>query len=288
MPAHFDNDSSLTERIVRRYEMLTPGERRIADYILEHSSDIATLNAMELAERSGGSGPTVSRLVRKLGYQHYEEVRRAARALYRSGSSFRLLESNATNAASGQGRLAEHFDRERRALDESMTLINPLTLREVCVALQDAPQTWCIGFRNSRVLADYARALLLPMLGNVRGFAERGETLAESLSAVNAGDVVIAIGMRRRIRQFSTLLDLLHERGAVIILITDKSMRRMHTRARWVIVSATETGEPFDTYTGAMATIRLIAVLVLHAKQAGARENLRAVDLLHDRLGELE
>jgi DNA-binding MurR/RpiR family transcriptional regulator len=283
-----DPDISLTERIVRSYEALTPGERQVADHILEHSNEIATLTAAELAERAQVSGPTISRLIRKLGYQHYEACKRAARAIHRSGSSYRLLTTARPASASGHGRLTEHFALEHRALEESMTLINPQTLRELCAALPRARRVWCVGFRNSRVLADYARALLLPMLGNVHAFAGRGETLAESLAAVGRGDLVLAFGMRRRVRQFSTLLGLFHERGADIALMTDKSMRRTHTRARWVIVSATETGQPFDSYTGALATLRLIAIQVLHTQQDAAREHLREVDRLHDRLGELE
>jgi len=285
-PSH--PDISLTERIVRSYEALTPGERLVADHILEHASEIATLTAAELAERAQVSGPTISRLIRKLGYQHYEECRRAARAIHRSGSSYRLLETAGAAPPSRQGQLTAHFTSEHRVLDESMVLLNPQTLRELCAALPRAPRVWCVGFRNSRVLADYARALLLPLLGTVHAFGGRGETLAESIAAVGRGDLMLVFGMRRRVRQFSTLLGLLHERGADIALMTDKSMRRTHIRARWVIVSATETEEPFDSYTGALATLRLIAVQVLHAQHEHAREHLREVDQLHDRLGELE
>ena len=71
---------ALEQAIQDRYDDLPAGERKIADVLLEMRSELAAYSATELAARAGVSKATTARLVRRLGYQDYQEMRQEARA----------------------------------------------------------------------------------------------------------------------------------------------------------------------------------------------------------------
>src|SRR5699024_9101475 len=81
----------LPQRLAAAYADLTETERKVADFAMSRPAELATFSARELAERSGVSGATVSRLVRRIGYGSYEEARREARSLRDIGSPFHLF-----------------------------------------------------------------------------------------------------------------------------------------------------------------------------------------------------
>ena len=76
---------SIGHRIDAGYASLSRQEQRAADFILDHLGDLASYTATELAQHSGVSKATVSRLFRRLGFSNSQEVREHARALRSSG-----------------------------------------------------------------------------------------------------------------------------------------------------------------------------------------------------------
>lgn len=52
----------LDERLKGQYASLSPQEQRVADFIFDHFNDLISYNSAELAQLSGVSKATVSRL----------------------------------------------------------------------------------------------------------------------------------------------------------------------------------------------------------------------------------
>src|SRR5258707_14357228 len=69
----------LALRIQERFDQLPPSEQKIATVLLDHSDDILTYSATELAALSGVSKATAVRFFRRLGYRDFNEVRLQAR-----------------------------------------------------------------------------------------------------------------------------------------------------------------------------------------------------------------
>jgi DNA-binding MurR/RpiR family transcriptional regulator len=275
----------LTQRIHDAYPELTETERKAADIIMSRPGDIATFAAKELAERSGVSGATVSRLVRRLGYESYEEARREARSFRAAGSPFHLFD----DMPPGDSELiARHLSEETRLLETTLSMLNPLLVGEVAAKLGGARHVWFVGFRNSRFLADYARAVFTLLRNETHSLAPSGQTLAEGVAGVGKGDVVVAFGMRRRVRFFVPLLEALAAQDAEILLITDRSMRAPLPAVRWTILCSVETAQPMDSYTGALAITRLLALETLRRLGPKARQRLGSIEAAQNRLRELE
>jgi len=81
----------LTQTIHDQYDKLPAGERKIADILLEYQGELAAYSATELAARAGVSKATATRLVRRLGFDDYLQMRQQAREAKRVGSPLAAL-----------------------------------------------------------------------------------------------------------------------------------------------------------------------------------------------------
>ena len=64
------------DRIREYYDNLTPGFRRLADFLLNYTLDAAFLTASELARRVKVDPATVVRFSQDIGYSGYRELSR--------------------------------------------------------------------------------------------------------------------------------------------------------------------------------------------------------------------
>ena len=117
---------SLLTRVRDQLHELPPTERRLAEVVLEFPGELASYSASELAVLANVSNATVSRFIRRLGYDSYEEARRHAREERGQGSPLFLAAARPSpRPASSQPMSAEPREprgdlqpRVRRALTE--------------------------------------------------------------------------------------------------------------------------------------------------------------------------
>ena len=173
------------ERTIRTaYDRLPVGERKLADVVLEMRGALAGYSATELAQSAGVSKATASRLVRRLGFRDYQEMRRQTRADGTSGSPLAEI----ARARTKEGSLARHLDHDRACLTATLEGIPAGLARRAAATLAKAERVWVVGFRNSYALALYARELLAQVKPDVRLLPAPGQTVAEELSALGEGD----------------------------------------------------------------------------------------------------
>lgn len=277
---------SLTQRVHRLYGELPDGERKAADFILERPGDLAMLAAGELAERVGISNATVSRFFRRLGYASFEEARRASRAMRASGSPLYLAE---TEHLPQQGSIiARNMAAEIKLVEMSLAMQNPLTIEAVTRALAGARRIRVAGFRNSHFAAAYFCSTMAQLRPDVTSLNAAGQTLGEGLADLGPGDVVLVVGLRRRPNGFVDVMRTLAATGADVVLIADRSIREAPAFAKWTLTCAVELPQILDSYGGALAVLRLVALETMRRLGSDARRRLESIEAFHETLSELE
>ncbi|MBY6264007.1 MurR/RpiR family transcriptional regulator [Azospirillum sp. 412522] len=293
-------DPSLTARIRDRYGALTPLERRLADVILACPGELSGYSATELAGRAGVSKMTVSRLVRRLGYAGFEEARLAARRGGDWGSPLFLLPPGGPPAAStaastaasappntGLSPLEAHFQRSAEALAATARQTDPALLAQAARALADARRIWVCGARNSAFLAGYARWQFIQVRNEVHQLAASGETMAETLADLGPGDLLVLVGIRRRPPAIIRLLRTAGERAIPTILIADSHSVLEAPPPPLTFRCETRSLAALDTHVAALAVIHALAAELIPLTGEAGRARIRAIEDLHDRLGEL-
>ncbi|MBK1838862.1 MurR/RpiR family transcriptional regulator [Azospirillum sp. YIM B02556] len=286
-------EPSLTARIRDRYGELTPTERQLADVILACPGELSGYSATELAGRAGVSKMTVSRLVRRLGYAGFEEARLAARRGGDWGSPLFLLppgpppDGPATASDGGPAPLDAHFQRSAEALAATARQTDPALLSQAARALADARRVWVCGARNSAFLAGYARWQFIQVRGEVHHLAAVGETMAETLADLGPGDLLVLVGIRRRPPAIVRLLHAVRERAIPTILIADSHSALEGPAPPLTFRCETRSLAALDTHVAAMAVIHALAAELIPLTGEAGRARIRAIEDLHDRLGEL-
>lgn len=287
-------DPSLTARIRDRYGDLSRMERQLADVILACPGELSGYSATELAGRAGVSKMTVSRLVRRLGYAGFEEARLAARHGGDWGSPLFLLPPGGPPSAEGGmppaaalPPLEAHFQRSAEALAATARQTDPALLAQAARALADARRIWVCGARNSAFLAGYARWQFIQVRGEVHHLAAVGETMAETLADLGPGDLLVLVGIRRRPPAIVRLLHAVRERGIPTLLIADSHSALEGPAPPLTFRCETRSLAALDTHVAAMAVIHALAAELIPLTGEAGRARIRAIEDLHDQLGEL-
>lgn len=278
--------ASLEARVHQCYETLPPSERSVADLILNFPGRLATHSATELAAFAGASKAAVTRLIRRLGYATYAEARNQARVAQQWGSPIYLDRANG-QVVESRSTLDAHVAADAAILHSTQRSLDALELDDAARALARARRVVVIGFRNSAPMAAYAQA----QIGLVRGAVElapmAGETLSERLVGLGQGDVLLAVGFRRRVPAFVTALRVAHEAGARVVLITDPDGAAALGSATWTLRCHCRGASMFDSYVAAISVLNYLATQVAHELGEPARKRLQEVEKLHGEFGDL-
>jgi DNA-binding MurR/RpiR family transcriptional regulator len=274
----------LVHRIRETYEALPLRERKLAELILEMRGDLAAYSATELAARSGVSKATAARLVRRLGYADFHEMRQQARNSFQNGSPLAELASS----HGLEGSLAQHVGRDIACLTRTVETIRADQAQVAVDILAAAQRVTVVGFRNSYPLAFYARELLVQVRPQVSLLPVTGQTVSEELSDLAADDAVVAFGFRRRPPALRRILGIAAAAKARTILVGDSSLGEVGKAADVVFRCFSRGARLFDSYVAAMSLVNYLASDVALALGAAAQQRLRRIESLHDEFNDLD
>jgi DNA-binding MurR/RpiR family transcriptional regulator len=268
---------SFVRRVRSQLDQLSATERQLADFVLEFPGELASYAGNELAELAGVSPSTVSRFIRRIGYENYEEARRQVREEKQTGSP---LFQNATEASKRGHLVATHFQQSQANLASTFDRLNDRQMAGIVKAIIGAGQVLIFGSRSSHAFALYLRWQIVQVVPRVTAIPGPGETLAEHLAGLTARDCVIVFGTRRQTRQMDILLAGASKAGAKIVYISDKASPDF-AGATWSLQCDCRGPGLLDNHTALMGICDLIATMVIEASGSAGRKRLAAIELEH-------
>jgi DNA-binding MurR/RpiR family transcriptional regulator len=264
------------QRLSAAMPALSPQETRAAEFMRDHLADLALYNAAEVARLSGVSKATISRLYRRLGFSSADEVRDHVRALRSSGAPI---------AADGPANFAAHVERESANLHSALA---GLDLSEIAPLIAEARRVVVIGFRNSYPVALHLRQQLAQARDDVTLAPLPGQSLGEELASLDAHDLIVLVGFRRRPEQFSRLIAATSTMATPVILLGDVGVQRYATQVQHLVVCPVDSVTAFDSYAAAFSVVSLIAAAVLGENLRSGRSRIAEIGAAFAELDELE
>lgn len=277
--------TALEAAIREQYAELPNSERRIADLILEFPGDVAAYTATELADLSNGSKAAVTRLVQRLGFSNYDEARRAARDAQAWGSPVYLMHKEAATRDFSQ-RVQSHIEQDTQNISLTLQSLRPDTMRDIVAAVCSAKRVFCIGWRNSHFLAGYFQWQIVQVRPDVHLLPSPGATLAEDIASLAESDMLVCIGLRRRVPQMASVMAEAHDRKAKVLYITDRTAPPLES-ATWTIPCAVRGTDPFDRYGAVISLLHFLSVAIVEKMAERGRDHLQSIERLHRAFKEL-
>lgn len=279
MPPHAD---SFIRRVRTQLDTLSSTERQLANFVLEFPGELAGYNGNELAELAGVSPSTVSRFVRHIGYENYEEARRHVREEKQSGSP--LFQKHAGGKPGDP--VEVHAQVSEANLKNTFARLTASQLDEIVKAILRADQVLIFGTRSSHAFAVYLRWQIIQAVPRVTAIPGPGETLAEHMATLGERDCVIVFGTRRQTGQMATVLKAAGAVRAKLLFISDHTSPD-HPEATWSVQCDCRGPGALDNHVAVMALCDLIATLVIEGSGAAGRKRLAAIEQAHEDLDEL-
>ncbi|WP_189531136.1 MurR/RpiR family transcriptional regulator [Streptomyces roseolilacinus] len=263
---------------------LSPGQRRIAQYLVDHLTEAAFLSITDLAERAGVSQPSVTRFATSLGYAGFPALREALQPLALSavaGAADAREEIRRNELQAAVDAEIENLESLRRVLAD------PGQVLEVGRKLARSVPLTVVGLRISVSLAEYfayaARRIHPDVRVVTRGGSVAYDTLLQAREA--GGSWVLAYAMPRHANETLAAVRAARSTGLRVALITDLTMGPLVEEADVALTAPAGSRLVFDSYAapGVLSAAVLQAMADAEPERTQARlERYEQVAMQHD------
>lgn len=226
---------------------LSPGQRRIAQYLIEHITEAAFLSITDLAERVGVSQPSVTRFAAAVGFSGYPALREKLQAIALGA----LGSAPATTTENRSNELQAAVDAEIANLENlRRDFADPDQVIAVGKALSRSTPLTVLGLRISGSLAEYFAYAARRIHPDVRLVTRGGSVAYDALlqSREAGGTWLLAFSMPRHGQETLTALRVAHSAGLRVALITDLALGPVADEADVVFTTRTGSRLVFDSY----------------------------------------
>lgn len=248
---------------------LSPGQRRIAQYLIEHITEAAFLSITDLAERVGVSQPSVTRFAAAVGFTGYPALRERLQAIALGTLAGGPAEDRGNELQAAVDAEIENLENLRR------DFADPDRVIEIGRALSESAPLTVLGLRISASLAEYFAYAARRIHPDVRLVTLGGSVAYDALlqSRAAGGTWVLAFSMPRHAQETLTAVRVARRAGLKVALITDLALGPVVDEADVTFATGTGSRLVFDSYAapGVMAAALLQAMTDAGPERTQAR-----------------
>ena len=285
------DSGGVIQTICAVYDGLTPTDQRIANYILEHRARIPDMTMREIANECQTSSPTVSRFVKRIGYENFAQMRLELARTESSLSRDYLLGSTTGSISFDRFNESLRFilSCKTTELTDTAAQIDPATIKAVIDLLLEADAVLITGVGNTLSVAANM-AFKLRHLG-VRAIAPSTTEYAASYSFMMTDrDVLVIISSSGISKRLGKILDNAEDNGTPVVLITSNPQSSFVKRSKHVIMAYQRDrlfayGVPFSH--NSVNFVIEVLFLFLHASSVDAAEHIKLFSHTYDDLDKI-
>lgn len=278
---------SVQSAITEHYNELSDALKLAADFIMGNGFEVATRSLRSIAQESGLSPSSFSRLARAIGYEHYEQLQDMARKELANSSNQIATKAQQLREDANIPFLPRHVN---ACVANIQSLANDIDTAELDAAvdtLAAANKIMIIGSLSSAGFADYFAYLTSWFDGRWSVAGRNGVTMASSLSRLNSDDVVIVLSKAPYAKRAILATQMAAERKANIILLTNSHTFPAIKHAKHVFIQKIESPQFFSSYAATLVLIETLAGMLLSRTGDKAIEEIQSIAEQNQRLDEI-
>ena len=206
-------------RIKSAYPSLTPTEKRVADYCLEHPSEIIYFSVTQLGERCGVGEATIIRFSQAVGFSGYQDLKLNL-ALELATKKDHTVHGMLTADDSFQTLVEKVTAMNASALQDTSRLVNPKALSEVVDRIIQAKHLFLVGVGTSGLTALDAQSKFL-RIGMLSFALSDAHHQIMATAHITKEDVCIGFSHSGSTKDTVDSIRLAKQNGAFTIAVTD-------------------------------------------------------------------
>jgi DNA-binding MurR/RpiR family transcriptional regulator len=272
------------ERIREHYDEMTPGFRKLADFIMDHTLDVAFLTATRLSKRVGVDPATVVRFSQEMGYSGYRELSLEIKRYVRDQVTHTYREVE--DAETEEELLLAILDSRQQDLQHFIST-NMKQLVETVQILGQANRIWVVGEFTSYDLANIV-AKNMKATGIVATVLH--PSMIEAATAVvqmQTGDVLLAMAIGQPALDTGYTVQLANEKGLKTVCLTDDGIVLPAREADTTVIMPAASSTDCPAFSIPMTLTALICEALAKQRAADAAETFKAVKTTMEKLQQL-
>jgi DNA-binding MurR/RpiR family transcriptional regulator len=252
--------SDVIGELRRRYDELTHSQKRIAEYIVEHSEAVAFSTVDQMAARLDINPSTIVRFTYRLGLNGFPDLQERIRQLVRGQLSRASAAGNGreiTNHLHGTS-FGASLSHDLANLHRTIAGLSSEDLDKAVAALVGARRVYVVGGLTSYALA-YALALLLNRLRSEVFIVEAKDGLSIATAAeMTADDCLVAFTFPRYAVFTHHVASWAKQTGTKVIAITDTPISAIGQIADIVLLAASAGNGMDNSLVAPMAVVNAV------------------------------
>ena len=260
---------------------LSPAQRRIGQFLIDHLAEVVFMSSVDLADRVGVSQPSVTRFATALGFSGYPALRDALKGIVLGsvGESPEEVRRNEFQAA---------IAAEQANLDALQRLVaTPDRLVETGRLLAGSTPLVVLGLRLSLAVAHYFAYSLQRIHPDVRLVSSAGTSADDALlQARQAGaEWMVAFLLPRYAQEALGAIDHARELGLKVVLVTDNPLVPFAGSADVLLPAGVGSRLVFDSHAAPMVLASLLVQAIADAAPERTQARLEAHESLSEYRG---
>ncbi len=255
---------------------LSNAERRVAEYILENSSNIIQLPITELADRAGVAEATIFRLCKRLGYRGYQALKIALAADL--VTPIKSIHEDVENGDDMLTIASKVFESSIHSFRETIKLLDREALEKAAEAIAKARRVEFYGAAGSGVVAlDCYHKFSRTGINCIALTDSHLQIMSASL--LTERDAVVGISHTGSSKDIVESLQMAKETGATVICITS-FMKSPITKVADICLfaSARETRFRNEAFASRLVTLAIMDSLLVGVSLRRQNEALKSIE----------
>ena len=214
-----EQNMGILERIHASYYQLTATERKVADYVLAHSSQVQFMSITQLADECGTADASISRFCRSLKLKGFNAFKLELAQHAATVQISEFGDGRATDTNTPEGRIQETGRLAQEAVSQTIELIRPDVLQKTVDLFEQAGQVLCMGCGGSMLMAQEFAHLFSTVTGKFRAVADTHLQMS-AVAIMDPKDVLVFFSYSGATTGGLQILELAKQRGIHTVLVT--------------------------------------------------------------------
>ncbi|MDD7761974.1 MAG: MurR/RpiR family transcriptional regulator [Firmicutes bacterium] len=269
---------SLKSTINRYYDIMSKGQKKIADFIIKSPHQSIDLTAKELADKLELSESTVVRFAQEIGLSGYKELQEYIISETKSYSTSVERLSIMTDIKNHKTFINQAINSEINNFKHIIDNIDRDKLAEAARLIDNAKRVFIMGARSSHFLAGYFYFYLNMIKPNVYLLGESESTLVEELINMSEEDLIFVVSFPRYAKEILDAVRFAKNRNTKIISLTDKENNTLAKNSDITILTSNNLIYFIDSLSGPMAVLNSLIIDISLVNKDRAIERLTEME----------
>ncbi|MCQ2500044.1 MAG: MurR/RpiR family transcriptional regulator, partial [Lachnospiraceae bacterium] len=270
---------SLFSRINSQYSSMSKGQKRLADFIMDHYDQAVFMTAAKLGKQVNVSESTTVRFAVLLGYDGFPQFHNALQEHVMT----KLNSVQRMEVSYGRIEPTKILDTVLQSDIEKIKMTLEQTDRDEFSKAVDmilnAENIYIVGIRSCAPLAGFLSYYMNQIVPNVRlvGASSYGE-LFEQIIRISEKDVIIGISFPRYSMRTLKAMEFAHNQKANVITITDSVHSPMNMYSSCNLIARSDMASIVDSLVAPLSLINALLVALCMKRQKEVLHTLETME----------